>query len=122
MSFYQELRELSKLQILENRQDIELLVQVFNPANMKHNDYSKAFCIEVVMQDQTKTMALIGGLYYYDSDCAILEDDKIKLNDWNGNYYEIDLNGNLILMREWGWHESGGRRASIVSETAGKNL
>ncbi|GLB29457.1 hypothetical protein LAD12857_13800 [Lacrimispora amygdalina] len=155
---------------------------VFNPDNMKHNDYSKTFCIEVVMQEQTKIMALIGGLYCYDSDCAILEgdiltvlqnnmitqidfssnrlvlhkvldtfgcnfgiyrksnyyiiygeieitrlneqfekvwafsggdifvsqnercpfeleDDKIKLNDWNGNYYEIDLNGNLILMR-----------------------
>lgn len=155
---------------------------VFNPANMKHNDYSKTFCIEVVIHEQTKTMALIGGLYCYDSDCAILEEDIltvlqnnmitqidlstdslvqhkvldtmgcnfgiyqkynyyiiygeieiirlneqfkkvwsfsgedifvshngecpfsladniIMLNDWNGTYYEIDLNGNLILMR-----------------------
>ncbi len=155
---------------------------VFNPANMKHNDFSKAFCIEVVMHEQTKTMALIGDFYCYDSECAILEgdiltvlqnntitqidlstnslvlhtildtfgcnfgiyqksnyyviygeieiirlneqfekvwsfsgedifvsqngecpfelaDDIIKLNDWNGTYYEIDLNGNLIMMR-----------------------
>ncbi|WP_312433219.1 hypothetical protein [Lacrimispora sp.] len=155
---------------------------VFNPAVMKHNDLYKTFCIEVVKYDQTKTMALIGDFFCYDSDCAILEediltvlqdnmitqinlsanslvlhkildtfgcnfgiyrkfnyyviygeleitrlneqfekvwafsggdifvsqnekcpfelaDDKIKLNDWNGNYYEIDLNGNLILMR-----------------------
>lgn len=28
-----------------------------------------------------------------------LADDIIMLNDWNGTYYEIDLNGNLILMR-----------------------
>ena len=155
---------------------------VFNPSNMKHNDYSKTLCIEVVFHEQAKTMALIGGLYCYDSDCAILEediltvlqnnmitqinlstdtlvqykvldtigcnfgiyqksnyyiiygeieiirlnqkfdkvwafsgadifvsqngeypfamvDDKIMLNDWNGTYYEIDLNGNLIMMR-----------------------
>lgn len=27
-----------------------------------------------------------------------MTDDIIKLNDWNGTYYKIDLNGNLLTM------------------------
>lgn len=152
---------------------------IFNPANMKRNDYTKTFCIKVETYEQTKEFALIGEYYCYDDGCAVLEgdiltvlqnkmitqidlssdrivfhkvleligcsfaiyrksdfyivygeleivrlnesfekvwdfsgadifvtqngaypfeflDDRIKLNDWIGNYYEVDFDGNLI--------------------------
>jgi hypothetical protein len=72
---------------------------VFNPANMKHNDYSKIFCIEVVMHEQTKTMALIGGSYSYDSDCSILEEDILTVLQ-NNMIAQIDLSANSLVLHK----------------------
>lgn len=70
---------------------------IFNPANMKHNDYSKAFCIDVTMHEQSKMLALIGDFCCYDSDCAVLEEDILMILQ-NNMITQIDLSTNSIIL------------------------
>lgn len=79
---------------------------ILNPFKYTRNDYTKT--MEIVIQNELfeeVRIALVGSMYGYDSECAVLNDkevivliyrDGIKIYDWNGTYYEIDLNGKLI--------------------------
>ncbi len=70
----------------------------------KSNYYIIYWEIEIIrLNEQFKKVWSFSGEDIFVSqngECPFsLADDKIMLNDWNGTYYEIDLNGNLILMR-----------------------
>ncbi|ALB45679.1 hypothetical protein [Clostridium beijerinckii] len=50
---------------------------LFNPENLSWRDITKAFRIKIKSDDRERDIILIGSLYCYDADCAILEANKL---------------------------------------------
>ncbi|NOW90669.1 hypothetical protein BCD91_002692 [Clostridium beijerinckii] len=50
---------------------------LFNPENLSRGDITKAFRIKIKSNNRERDIILIGSLYCYDEDCAILEENKL---------------------------------------------
>lgn len=50
-----------------------------NPFGKKHTDFSKTMCISVNLYYEEYTIALIGNLYSYDTNCAILNNEILTV-------------------------------------------
>ena len=72
---------------------------LFNPENLRRSDITKAFRIRIKSNDSEKDIILIGSLYCYDTDCAILEDEKLIIL-MNGTVTIIDIEEYKILRHE----------------------
>ena len=59
-------------------------------------DLDSTLSVNVKAGDKAVKIALTGENYSFDRNCAVLEDDRIKLRDFQNNYYEINFDGKLI--------------------------
>lgn len=52
---------------------------IHNPCDYKHNDFAKTLAIHVDLFSREYSIALVGSIYTYDSDCAILENNTLTV-------------------------------------------
>lgn len=69
---------------------------ILNPGSYKHNDLYKVFSIEITNSSGKIRLALIGGFYSYDKDCAVIEDGVLTVLQ-NDTIIQIDINNGSLL-------------------------
>ncbi|NRT71378.1 hypothetical protein [Clostridium beijerinckii] len=62
----------------------------FNPENLDRSNITKALRIRIKSKDRERDVILIGSFYCYDTDCAVLEDNKLAVL-MNNTVTVIDL-------------------------------
>ena len=74
---------------------------VLNPDNMKQNDFYKVLNIHVENRNKEYDIALVGGYFSYDSDCAVLEENRLTVLQ-DDKLTQINLNdGNIIFCKRF---------------------
>jgi hypothetical protein len=75
---------------------------VINPCQIKHNDFYKTFSIKIDLFYTELNIALVGDLYSYESDCAILDDEVLTVLQ-NNTIAQISIvDGSLIRFKKLG--------------------
>ncbi len=69
---------------------------LINPSNLKRSDFYKVFYIHINLFYITISIALVGDLYSYDAECAVLENDVLTVLQ-NDAIIQINVNDGSLL-------------------------
>jgi len=83
-------------EIPPDRWNADAYNKMYNPANYKRNDFTKAFSVHIDLCGREITLAIIGSHLSFIDDCALLEDDVLTVM-MNEQFFKINiLDGTVI--------------------------
>ncbi len=74
---------------------------VINPQNLKRNDIYRVFSIQIDLFDKIINIALIGSLYSYDFDCAVLDGEILTVLQDNAIIQINIKDGSMIFYKQF---------------------